>query len=692
MPSREDVHVLVHILVHVCITTVTKTKGQTMTQISGDILQNWDESSAREWLITNGIGGYGSSTLSGANTRRYHGLLVPAFSPPLGRAVLLSKAEEEVRVEDQLYQLSANKYPSVVQPQGFRHLTYFATTPVPTFTYIFHEESVVLEKRIWMPHGQNTVYIHYTLVKAPEPVRLGIVPLLAYKDYHTEQHRWDGFTANLTVEPDGRLKFVAYPTANPLYLSMKPPFAFSNHSGWFFNFEHAREQYRGLDFTEDLYCPGRFSGLLSPGQTITLIATVEEDVPDEPETALAAEVARQKALLDAAGAAPGDAAHAALILAADQFVVENSPKVARATILAGYPWFTDWGRDTMIALPGLCLTTGRCGVAKEILSAFAGAVHDGLLPNRFSDSGAGAEYNTVDASLWFFQALWAYAEASGDWPFLQTEMLPVLQAILAAHIAGTDFHIGVDESDGLLYAGEPGVQLTWMDAKVGDWVVTPRTGKPVEINALWHNALCIAAEIAGRAGQADFGADCRARANQAKASFGKFWNPEANCLYDVLDDSGSPDASLRPNQIFAVSLPFPVLDPQADAGKSRAVVEAVSAHLLTPFGLRTLSPQSPEYRPRYAPGDQAFRDGAYHQGTVWPWLLGAFCDAHLKVYAEPQKTRALLETLLTAGLSEYGVGTLGEIFDGDPPYAPNGCPAQAWSVAEVLRAYAETRK
>jgi predicted glycogen debranching enzyme len=662
-----------------------------MTQISGDILQNWDTSSAREWLATNGIGGYASSSLSGANTRRYHGLLVPAFSPPLGRAVLLSKAEEEVRVEDQLYQLSANKYPSVVQPQGFRHLTYFSTVPAPTFTYIFHEETVVLEKRIWMAHGLNTVYIQYTLVKAPEPVKLGIVPLLAYKDYHTEQHRWDGFTADLTAEPDGRQKFVAYPTANPLWLSMKPPFAFSDHSGWFFNFEHPREQERGLESTEDLYCPGRFDGILSPGQTITLVATVETELPDEPEIALASETARQKALLKTAEVKPGDAAAETLTLAADQFVIENSPKVARATIMAGYPWFTDWGRDTMISLPGLCLTTRRYGVAKEILSAFAGAVHDGLLPNRFTDSGAGAEYNTVDASLWFFQAIYAYAEASGDWDFAQTEMLPVLQSILAAHIAGTDYQIGVDPADGLLHAGQPGVQLTWMDAKVGDWVVTPRIGKPVEINALWHNALRVTAEIAERAGQADFAADCRTRAAQAKASFQEqFWNPETNSLFDVIGPDGRPDASLRPNQIFAISLPFPVIDPVTDSDQAKSILEVVAEHLLTPFGLRTLAPGSPDYHARYGPGDSNARDGSYHQGTVWPWLLGAFCDAHLKVYGDKAKTRALLDTLLTTGLTEYGIGSLAEIFDAEAPYAPNGCPAQAWSVAEVLRAYVKT--
>ncbi len=658
-----------------------------MTQISGDLLTHWDTASSREWLATNGIGGYAAASLSGANTRRYHGLLVPAFSPPLGRAVLLAKAEEEVRVEDQLYQLSANKYPSVVQPQGFRHLVYFGTRPVPTFTYIFHEETVVLEKRVWMPHGFNTVYVQYTLVKSPEPVRLGLVPLLAYKDFHTEQHRWDGFTADLTVEPDNRLKFVAYPTANPLYLAMQPPFGFAPNSGWFFNFEHPREQERGLDFTEDLYCPGRFNGLLSPGQTVTLIATVEAETPENPEAALAAEIARQKSLLTVAGVPAGDSVRETLTLAADQFVVENSPKVARATILAGYPWFGDWGRDTMIALPGLCLTTHRYEIAREILTTFAGAVHHGLLPNRFSDDGSGAEYNTVDASLWFFNAVYAYAEASGDWNFVQGEMLPVLQTILAAHLAGTDYGIGVDPADGLLRAGQPGVQLTWMDAKVGDWVVTPRTGKPVEINALWHNALCVAAEIAERAGQADFADDCRARAAEAKASFGGlFWNPDAGCLYDVIAPDGTPDASVRPNQIFAVSLPFPVIDPKSDEANS--VLDTVTAHLLTPNGLRTLAPGSDGYRPRYAPGGQTERDGAYHQGTVWPWLLGGYCDAHLKVYGDKAKTRTLLNTLLSSGLTEYGVGTLAEVYDAEAPSAPNGCPAQAWSVAEVLRVYA----
>jgi predicted glycogen debranching enzyme len=467
-----------------------------MTQIPIENLQSWDAASRYEWLITNGIGGYGSASVAGANTRRYHGLLVPAFEPPLGRAVLLSKLEEEVKIEDQLYLLSSNKYPSVVQPQGFRHLAAFEGCPVPSFTYIFHDQTVVLEKQIWMAHGRNTVYIRYRLIKAPESVRLGLVPLMAYKDYHTEQHRWDGFTGLVSVEPDRRLKFCAYEAAHPLFLDLPPQFVYTDHVGWFYNFEHPREQERGLDFMEDLFCPGRWDGTLEVGQTVTLTVTVETDIPSAPDEAYAAELARQEGLLRTAGlSAKSDPARSALTLAADQFLIEKSDRVARATVIAGYHWFTDWGRDTMIALPGLCLTTGRHTVARDILETFAGAVHNGLLPNRFSDNGSGAEYNTVDASLWFFQAIHAYADASGDWDFAVQKMRPVLEDIVAHHLAGTDYNIHVDSTDGLLFAGQPGVQLTWMDAKVGDWVVTPRIGKPVEINALWHNALHI---IAGR--------------------------------------------------------------------------------------------------------------------------------------------------------------------------------------------------
>ncbi len=655
----------------------------TIEPLSTDTLQSWETASRREWLATNGIGGYASSSLAGANTRRYHGLLVPAFAPPVGRAVLLSKLEEEVRVEDSLYLLSANKYPSVVQPQGFRHLSHYEPRPAPTWTYVFHEGTVTLQKRVWMPHGKNTVYVQYILIKAPEAVKFGLVPLMAYKDYHTEQHRWDGFHGTTTNDGPGRTKFVAYDTAEPLWFTMPVTFAWSSNNGWFLNFEHTREQERGLDSTEDLYCPGRWDGTLAPGQSVTLVATVEPDTPAAPDDSFGAEQTRQQSLLTMAGLDTGSNPFLqTLTLAADQFLIEHTDRVARATVMAGYPWFTDWGRDTMISLPGLCLSTGRFDLAKQILLSYSGATQNGLLPNRFADSGGGAEYNTVDASLWYFHAVHQYALASDDWAFATEQMLPVLEDILAHHINGTDFGIGVDTTDGLLRAGQPGVQLTWMDAKVGDWVVTPRIGKPVEINALWHNALCVAALFARRAGKDQAAADYEARAAQVKASYAlTFWNADAQCLFDVIDNEGHADASIRPNQILALSLPFPLLP----SDQARAVVDKVGEQLFTPYGLRTLAPGSPDYQGRYGPGDQRTRDGAYHQGTVWPWLLGAYIDAHLRVHGDKKAALALIQPALSDALTDYGVNTLCEIRDGDAPHAPNGCIAQAWSVAELLR-------
>lgn len=645
-------------------------------------MQNWDESIHREWLVTNGIGGYSSSTLSGANSRRYHGLLVPAFSPPLGRAVVLSKVEEEVRVEDALYLLSSNKYPSVIQPQGYRHLSQFSTDPVPTFSFIFHEGTVVLEKRIWMGYGLNTVYIQYTLVKAPETIRLNLLPLMAYKDYHAEQHRWDGFNGD-TVVSANVVKITAYATANPLYLHLTERYSFTKNPGWFFNFEHFREMERGLDFTEDLFSPGQINGTLSVGNSFTLICSTEEGPPVGAEAAFKSEIERQNGLLASANLKRGsDRVRETLVLAADQFIIPKSSRVSRATIIAGYHWFTDWGRDTMISLPGLCLTTKRFDVARDILETFAGAVRDGLLPNRFTDSGVGAEYNTVDAALWFIHAVHQYAAASEDWDFALIQMYPVVKEILAFHVKGTEFGIKVDPADGLLAAGQPGVQLTWMDAKVGEWVVTPRIGKPVEINALWHNALCVAAELARRSKCVAESSDYSERAERVKSSFtNSFWNPATKSLFDVINPDGRPDSSVRPNQIFAVSLPFAPLEGE----RAKSIVDYVGDILLTPFGLRTLAPGSPGYRAVYAPGDQLERDGAYHQGTVWPWLIGAYIEAHLKVYGDHSVARKALTSLLNEGMEQYGVGTVCEIYDADPPHHPNGCIAQAWSVAEVLR-------
>ena len=655
-------------------------------------LTTWDLSSRLEWLVTNGIGGYSSSSVSGANTRRYHGILVAAAEPPLGRVVLLSKLEEEIRIEDQLYFLSANKYPSVIYPQGFRHLSRVALEPVLTFLYSLHEHTVMLQKQIWMPHGQNTVFVKYTLLKAPEPIKFALVPYMAYKDYHTEQHRWDGFTARCDSSASGPVIFTAYDGAKPVRFGTGPEhaFTFSQECGWFYNYEHEREQERGLDFTEDLYCPGRFDGVLAPGRTATFYATLETGALADVEDSLKSESARLADLERLAGISDGDRrqeAYHALVTAADQFVIPSSPRVSRATIIAGYHWFTDWGRDTFISLPGLCLTTGRAEVAKEILAAFAGSVQHGLIPNRFDDNNQGAEFNTVDATLWFVYAAHAYAHATGDWAFLSQDLLPTFEQILDAHREGTLYSIHVDHADGLLYAGEAGVQLTWMDAKVGDWVVTPRTGKPVEIQALYYNALLIIADAQERAGKIDDAAKARQEAEQLKASFAaKFVNPGNGVLYDVIDVPGTsePDASMRPNQILALSLHHPLIDPSSDLAKS--IVDKVHSRLYTDSGMRTLDPSDSQYKATYGPGDQTRRDGAYHQGTVWPWLLGPFLEAHLKVHSDRAAAMDLLSPLLR-NLTHYGYATINEIADGDFPHAPNGCIAQAWSVAEALRLY-----
>jgi predicted glycogen debranching enzyme len=649
---------------------------------SPDVLQNWDQSSRLEWLVTNGIGGYASSTLSGANTRRYHGLLVAAFEPPVGRAVLLSKLEEEIRIDDQLYLLGANKYPSVVQPQGYRHLAAFTADPVPTFTYRFHEDSVELEKRIWMGYGRNTVYIEYRLIRASEPLRIRLLPLFAYKDYHSEQHRWDGFTAELDHDSGGALKFTAFAGAHPLSIVTEPAIPFSDHGGWFYNFEHSREQERGLDFTEDLYCGGSFDCTLLQDQTIGVIVTTESETPEPVAAAYKAAVSRRAELIKVAAAAGSDPARDALVVAADQFVIPKTDRTARATIMAGYHWFTDWGRDTMIALPGLCLTTCRFDVARDIIRSFSHSLRNGLLPNRFADGG-GADYNTVDATLWYFDAIYRYCAETDDWKFASAEMLPTLDDILAHHIAGTDFGIHVDPADGLLAAGTAIDQLTWMDARVGDWVVTPRHGKPVEINALWHNALRVAADLHRKARNAKKAKEYEVRAAAVKEAFAKAFIASHGGLYDVIAPDGTPDGAVRPNQIFAASLSFPVLDKD----QAKPVVDVVESVLLTPYGLRTLAPGSYDYKPHYGPGDQRTRDGAYHQGTVWPWLIGAFIDAHLWVYGDKARAKTYLETLVGEGMIRYGVGTLNEIQDAEAPYSPNGCIAQAWSVAEVLRAY-----
>jgi predicted glycogen debranching enzyme len=450
---------------------------------------------------------------------------------------------------------------------------------------------------------------------------------------------------------------------------------------WYRNFFYRVEQERGLDAVEDLFHPLTLRFLLTQTSDATVIASTERQHASHAAAYREAELQRRKALQEAV--VSGDDFARTLAWAADQFLVRRG---GGTTVIAGYPWFTDWGRDTMIALPGLTLFTGKAHLAKDVLLTFAGHVDQGMLPNRFPDRGETAEFNTVDATLWYFEAIRAYGAATGDYALIQNELYPVLASILDWHIKGTRYGIRM-LADGLLSAGEPGVQLTWMDAKFGDWVVTPRSGQPVEIQALWYNALKVMEEFAARFGDAANRQRCQTISAATRQSFNRlFWNEHAGCLYDVVD-GGAPDAAIRPNQVLAVSLPHSMLGHD----RARQVVDVVERELLTPVGLRTLSPNSPAYRPRYQ-GSPLARDSAYHQGTVWAWLLGPFITAYVKVNGGAAQARRRAEQMLSgvrAHLSQAGLGQISEIFDADAPHLPRGCFAQAWSVAEILRAWCE---
>ena len=644
-----------------------------MIEFGKDICTSYEEATSREWLETNGIGGFASGTISGANTRRYHGLLTAATKPPLGRVTMLSKIEETVTIDGEEFEISANQYPGAVSPHGYQYLASFRLDPFPIWTYSLGKVDV--EKRIFVVNGQNTTVVQYSVRSKARfkrrAISLTVRPMLSFVDYHQLQHQTDSFNTDLTIS-DGLIEIK--PVAE------MPPLCFS-HNGtevaktgyWYRNFEYPIEQERGFDFREDLFQP--FEILFDLGTSASLIISIDPGIDAADAAGLErSEIKRRKALVKKAAAK--NPLSKQLVLAADQFIVKRGEG---HTVIAGYPWFSDWGRDTMIALPGLTLSTGRPEIARDILLEFARNVSQGMLPNRFPDAGDEAEYNTVDATLWFFEAVRAYVEETGDLKFVRQNLYEVMADILAWHLRGTRYGIHVD-TDGLLYAGEPGVQLTWMDAKVGDHVITPRTGKPVEIQALWYNALRIMEDLALHFGDDEDKSRYDSMADLAKLSFnGAFWNNEEDCLYDVVEN-GSRDGSVRPNQIFAVSLPYAMLD----ADKAKAVVDKVEEELLTPVGLRSLSPRDPKYIPIYI-GSPLERDSAYHQGTVWAWLIGGFVDAYRKVYPDREDRVAAILSGFERHLHEAGVGQISEIFDAEPPHAPRGCPAQAWSVAEVLR-------
>ncbi len=653
-----------------------------MIQFSRETCGNPDVALRLEWLETNGLGGFAGSTILGLNTRRYHGLLVAATKPPVGRVVLLSKMEETLFIDRQSFDLSANRYPGVVHPQGFRYLKQFRLDPFPVFTYEI--EGIELEKTVFMVFGENSTVLQYQAKdnrhpESPKGLWLEVRPLIAFRDYHSTTHENSAINPALAQGP-GLVTVTPYQGLPSLHLAHSTA-ELRKTGEWYRNFEYDVERERGLDFSEDLFNPfvWRFD-LRDLRSAAVVVSTERRDVAQAADYRQGEIVRRRKTASWSAGE---DAFVRDLAAAADQYIVARG---AQKTVIAGYHWFSDWGRDTMIALPGLTLPTGHFDVARGILRTFAQNMDQGVLPNRFPDAGEAPEYNTVDATLWFFEAARAFLAYTGDVHFVRQELYPVFAEIISWHVRGTHYGIKVEPS-GLLTSGEPGVQLTWMDAKIGDWIVTPRRGKPVEIQALWYHALCVMEDLAGQFGDKAEQERYRDMATLASWSFNRlFWNETTGCLYDVINDA-SPDPSIRPNQIFAVSLNHSMLSP----GRARAVVDKVQEHLLTPYGLRSLAPSNPQYRGRYA-GGPIDRDGAYHQGTAWPWLLGPFVTAYMKVngYSETARCQAT-EWLasLKDHLADAGLGHISEIFDGDPPQQPRGCVAQAWSVAEILRALVE---
>ena len=649
-----------------------------MIRFGQDLCGNLEAACRREWLETNGIGGFASSTLAGINTRRYHGLLVAATKPPVGRLVLLSKLEETILIDGQAFDLCANQYHGAVHPLGFRYLKQFRLDPFPIFT--FEIQGLGIEKSVFMVQGENTTVVQYemqSLGKATS-VELEVRPLLAFRDYHSLTNE-NGTIDSRVLLQSGLASISLYLGLPTLHL-VHDAATVENAGYWYRNFKYEAERERGLDHTEDLFNPCVLRFDLGTLKKSTVIASTERRDIASASLLRQNELSRRRQALSTSPVEDGFVK--ALSVASGHYIVSRRDQ---KTVIAGYPWFSDWGRDTMIALPGLTLASHRFEVARSILQTFARHVDRGMLPNCFPDAGETPQYNTVDATLWFFEALRSYLAYTGDLEFVRS-LYDVLTEIINWHVHGTRFGIKVDASY-LLCAGEVGVQLTWMDAKVGDWVVTPRRGNAVEIQALWYNALCIMEDFAQRFGDDSGRKRYCGLATLARWSFNRlFWNERGGYLYDVVN-AGISDASIRPNQIFAVSLPYTMLRPE----RAKRVVDVVQQHLLTPYGLRTLAPSDPQYRGRYT-GDPHSRDGAYHQGTVWPWLMGPFITAFTKVNGNSHAARQQAKTWLSSlkdHLSDAGLGHISEIFDGDYPHRPVGCIAQAWSVAEILRATVE---
>ena len=638
---------------------------------------------SREWLVTNGLGGFASGTVGGQLTRRYHGLLIAALQPPLGRTLLVPKFDEAAEYDGRPYPLPTNLWRSgVIEPQGYRRIEEFHLEGMcPVWTYACAD--ALVSKKVWMEQGANTTYVRYRLERGSENVKLTIKALVNYRDFHnlTRAGNW---RMGITRLEHG-LCVKAFGDATPFYVLSSAPSVQQCHQ-WYRSFELTAETQRGMNHQEDHLHAGTFVAELKPGDSVLMVASTEAAPDLDAQSALERYETREKALLkqfhDVHRGVQVPNWIDQVALAADQFIAKRKLDSSEAsTVIAGYHWFSDWGRDTMVALPGLALVTGRPEVARSILLAWSQFADEGMLPNRFLETGEKPDFNTVDAALWYFNAVRAYWNRTHDKDFLK-QIFPVLCDMIAAYMRGTRYNIHLDSSDGLLYAGQAGLQLTWMDARVDNQVVTPRIGKPVEVNALWLNALLAMKEFADALeSPAD---DFQHAAQDAIKGFERFWNAPAGYCFDVLDGPEGNDASLRPNQIFAVALPESPFDPE----RQRAIVDAVARHLQATPGLRSLAPDDPHYKGSYA-GNPEARDGAYHQGTVWGWLLGPFVRAHLRVYNDPRAAASFLAPV-RHHLQAHGLGTVGEIFDADAPFLPRGCIAQAWTVGGILEAWEKT--
>jgi predicted glycogen debranching enzyme len=645
------------------------------------VLDNFSKASELEWLETNGLGGWSGSSLPGCNTRRYHGLLMAAIKSPANRMLLLSKLDETLLLDGKSYDLATNDYGDAVSPSGFQYMSSFEKDLFPE--WIYDVAGIRLRKTIAMVYGENTTLIRYEVLKSAGAFTLQLLPLIAARGYHELQHAYNNIFWDVDFK-DGLFHNKPFEGAPDIFISI-PGADFQSKNKWYYRFCYAKEKYRGLDFEEDLFNHGIFYVELKDGDSLHIMISTEDPTGKIPASLFEIEKNRKFSLLN--GVVGG--LQRQLTLAADQFIVrrdivdslDSSKILSLKTVIAGYHWFTDWGRDTMISLPGLCLQTNRREDAKKIISVFGKSASMGMLPNRFQDYNAQPEYNNADATLWYFNAVYAYLQTTNDRNFILNEILPVLKNIIEWHFKGTRFNIHVD-GDGLLNAGEAGQQLTWMDARIGNWVVTPRMGKPVEIQALWYNALKIFETLLLQNGETDAADQILLKADQAKKSFAeKFWYVQENYLLDRIDERGMPDTSLRPNQLFAISLPFHLIE----GAKAKSIMDIVRSKLYTPVGLRSLTPDNPAYQGHYG-GNQFERDSAYHQGTVWSWLLGAYVEAGFKTFGEEFRPEAQeIIDRFTFHLNEGCIGNVSEIFDADAPHSPRGCVAQAWSVAEILR-------